>query len=99
MSQIGALLDSMPDDELRREKPLKARLKYGKRNMILAVVDMGVVSNLRFSEADFGGGSRWKLHKHWSIMLLEGLRDRSVNPRDSNCRQAEENIHVRRLAV
>jgi tRNA-splicing endonuclease subunit Sen54 len=61
MSQIGVLLDSMPDDDLRREKPLKARLKYGKRNMILAVVDMGVVSNLRFSEAGFGGGSRWKI--------------------------------------
>jgi tRNA-splicing endonuclease subunit Sen54 len=51
MDQIGALLDSMPDDELPREKPLEALLKHGKRNMILAVVDMGVVSYLRFSEA------------------------------------------------
>jgi hypothetical protein len=39
----------MPDDKLPREKPLEARLKHGKRNMILAVVDMGVVSYLRFS--------------------------------------------------
>ena len=53
MSQIGALLDSILD-ELPREKPLEARLKHGKRNMILAVVDMGVLSYLRFSEAGFG---------------------------------------------
>ena len=56
MTQTEALLDSMPDDELPREKPLEARLKHGNRNMILAVVDMGVVSYLRFSEAGFGGG-------------------------------------------
>jgi tRNA-splicing endonuclease subunit Sen54 len=55
ISEIGTLLDSMPDDELPREKPLEARLKHGKRNVILAVVDMGVVSYLRFSEAAFGG--------------------------------------------
>jgi tRNA-splicing endonuclease subunit Sen54 len=55
MSQIGALLDSMPDDELPREKSLEARLKHGKRSVILAVVDMGVVSYLRFSEAGFRG--------------------------------------------
>ena len=55
MSQIGTLLDSMPDEELPKDKPLEARLKHGKRNVILAVVDMGVVSYLRFSEAAFGG--------------------------------------------
>lgn len=55
MTQIGALLDSMPDDELPKEKPFEARLKHGKRNVMLAVVDMGVVSYLRFSEAAFGG--------------------------------------------
>ena len=58
MTQIGALLDSMPDDELPREKPLEARLKHGKRNVILAVVDMGVVSYLRFSEAGFRARGR-----------------------------------------
>jgi tRNA-splicing endonuclease subunit Sen54 len=57
MSQIGALLDSMPDNELPKEKPPEARLKHGKWNVILAVVDMGVVSYLRFSEAGFGAGS------------------------------------------
>jgi hypothetical protein len=30
----------------------------------------------------------------WSIMLLEGLRDRSVNARDSNYRQAEDSVRV-----
>lgn len=54
MSQIGTLLDSMPDDGLPKEKPVEARLKHGKRNVILAVVDMGVVSYLRFGEAAFG---------------------------------------------
>jgi tRNA-splicing endonuclease subunit Sen54 len=54
MSQLGTLLDSMPDDELPKDKPLEARLKHGRRNVILAVVDMGVVSYLRFSEAAFG---------------------------------------------
>lgn len=68
MSQIGVLLDSMPDDELPREKPLEARLKHGKRNMILAVVDMGVASNLRFSEAGFGGEKSFEnknKKRHW----------------------------------
>ncbi len=55
MEQIGALLGSMPDDELPKERPMEQRLKHGKRNVILAVVDMGVVSYLRFSEAGFGG--------------------------------------------
>ena len=55
MSQIGALLDTMPDDKLPKERQLEARLKHGKRNVILAVVDMGVVSYLRFSEAAIGG--------------------------------------------
>ena len=32
-------------------------------------------------------------------LLWEGLRDRSLNARDSNYRQTEEDIHVRKLAV
>ena len=43
LNQIGALLDSMPLDELPKEKRLEQRLKHGKRNVILGVVDMGVV--------------------------------------------------------
>ena len=68
MTQTEALLDSMPDDELPREKPLEARLKHGNRNMILAVVDMGVVSYLRFSEAGFGGEKLFEnknKKRHW----------------------------------
>ena len=56
MSQITALLDSVPEDRLGREKAgLEQRIKYGRRNVVLAVVDMGVVSYLRMSDAGFGG--------------------------------------------
>ena len=54
MEQMGALLDCMPPDELPRDKRLEQRIKHGKRNVILAVVDTGVVSYLRFSDACFG---------------------------------------------
>jgi tRNA-splicing endonuclease subunit Sen54 len=54
LDQIGALLDSMPLDSLPKEKRLEQRLKHGKRNVILAVVDTGVVSYMRLSDAGFG---------------------------------------------
>jgi tRNA-splicing endonuclease subunit Sen54 len=63
MGQIGALLDSIPDDEPPKDKPLGARLKHGRRSVMLAVVDMGVVSFLRFGEAAFGAE---KLFEHKS---------------------------------
>ena len=53
-AQIGALLDSMPDDELPEGRRIEQRAKHGKRNVILAIVDTGVVSYLRFGEAGFG---------------------------------------------
>jgi tRNA-splicing endonuclease subunit Sen54 len=55
LDQIGALLDSMLPDSLPKEKRLEQRLKHGKRNVILAVVDTGVVSYMRLSDAGFGG--------------------------------------------
>ncbi|ETI21217.1 hypothetical protein G647_07562 [Cladophialophora carrionii CBS 160.54] len=56
LAQIGRLLDSQPEDFLTRDKAgkLETRIKYGKRNVLLAVVDMGVVSYLRLSDACFG---------------------------------------------
>ncbi|KIW64197.1 hypothetical protein PV04_09150 [Phialophora macrospora] len=56
LSQIGPLLDSQPEDSLSRDKAgkLEARIKYGRRNVLLAVVDMGIVSYLRLSDACFG---------------------------------------------
>lgn len=56
LTQIGDLLDSMPDDFVTKDKVgrLEARIKHGKRNVILAVVDVGIVSYLRLSDACFG---------------------------------------------
>lgn len=54
LDQIGALLDSMPPDELPKDKRLEQRLRHGRRNVILAVVDTGVISYLRLSDAGFG---------------------------------------------
>ncbi|KEF53063.1 uncharacterized protein A1O9_10971 [Exophiala aquamarina CBS 119918] len=56
LTQIGGLLDSVPEDSVSKEKVgrLEARIKHGKRNLILAVVDSGIVSYLRLSDACFG---------------------------------------------
>ncbi|EHY52613.1 hypothetical protein ABEF92_004752 [Exophiala dermatitidis] len=59
LTQIGDLLDSQPEDVLSKEKDgagarLEARIKHGRRNVLLAVVDMGVTSYLRLSDACFG---------------------------------------------
>ena len=54
VEQIGALLDTMPFDELPKDKRFEQRIKHGRKNVILAVVDCGVVSYLRFSEASIG---------------------------------------------
>ncbi|KAK7905747.1 tRNA-splicing endonuclease subunit sen54 [Exophiala xenobiotica] len=57
LAEIGDLLDSQPDDALPKEKAgsrLETRIKHGRKNVLLAVVDMGVVSYLRLSDACFG---------------------------------------------
>ncbi|EXJ94228.1 hypothetical protein A1O1_02621 [Capronia coronata CBS 617.96] len=56
LTQIGDLLDSQPEDALSRDKAgrLETRIKHGRRNVLLAVVDMGVISYLRLSDACFG---------------------------------------------
>lgn len=56
LAQLGPLLDSQPDDVLQPEKAgrLENRIKHGRKNVLLAIVDMGVVSYLRLSDACFG---------------------------------------------
>lgn len=53
-TQIGDLLASQPDDLLQNadKKKLETRVKHGRRNVLVAIVDCGIVSYLRFS----GGG-------------------------------------------
>ncbi|KAJ5125647.1 hypothetical protein N7476_010017 [Penicillium atrosanguineum] len=57
LAQIGALLESTLLDPPRGEKMdrlMYMRLRHGYRNIILAVVDQGVTSFLRVSDAAFG---------------------------------------------
>lgn len=57
LSQLGALLESTPLDPPRSEKmdrQLYMRLRHGYRNVILAIVDQGVVSYLRMGDSAFG---------------------------------------------
>lgn len=58
-SQIGDLLSSMPDDALpdASNKRLETRIKYGKKSVLIAVVDSGLVSYMRFSSGGFGPGN------------------------------------------
>ena len=56
-SQLGALLDNTPFHPPRGEKldrQLYLRLRHGYRNVILAIVDQGVVSYLRIADSAFG---------------------------------------------
>lgn len=64
-TQIGELLASMPDDKLENaeRKKLETRIKHGRRSVLLAVVDSGLVSYLRFSGGGFAlgeGRSLWE---------------------------------------
>lgn len=57
LAQLGALLESTPLDPPRGEKMerlLYMRLRHGHRNVVLAVVDQGVVSYLRVADSAFG---------------------------------------------
>ncbi|KAL4902996.1 hypothetical protein BDW74DRAFT_55610 [Aspergillus multicolor] len=54
VSEIWTLLESTPLDPPRPDRQLYVRLKYGYRNVILAVVDQGVVSYLRIADVAFG---------------------------------------------
>ncbi|KAK6440754.1 tRNA-splicing endonuclease subunit sen54 [Oleoguttula sp. CCFEE 5521] len=66
LSQLSALLDTAPYDPPKEAQQLYTKLKQGYRNVILAVVDQGVTSYMRISDAVFG---------------LEKLYDRAVSAR------------------
>lgn len=59
LSQLSRLLASMPPDSLPTDKKMENRLKHGQRNVILAVVDCGIVSYLRV--ADMVSGTEGRL--------------------------------------
>lgn len=54
LQQLDDLLQSVPDDPPPEGRQLYPRLKHGWRNVILAVVDQGVVSFVRVADAGFG---------------------------------------------
>ncbi|KAE8316208.1 tRNA-splicing endonuclease subunit sen54 N-term-domain-containing protein [Aspergillus transmontanensis] len=57
LAQLGTLLESTPLDPPKGEKMernLYMRLRHGYRNVVLAVVDQGVVSYLRVADVAFG---------------------------------------------
>jgi tRNA-splicing endonuclease subunit Sen54 len=56
LKQMTSLLESTPWDPPPQKGPTQTfqRLKHGYRNVILAVVDQGIISYLRLSEAAFG---------------------------------------------
>lgn len=54
LEQLSALMETMPYDPPSETASLYAKLKYGYKNVILAVVDQGVVSYLRIADAAFG---------------------------------------------
>ncbi|CAI7568781.1 unnamed protein product [Penicillium pancosmium] len=57
LAQLGALLESTPLDPPNGEKMKRLvymRLRHGYRNVVMAVVDQGIVSYLRIADAAFG---------------------------------------------
>ncbi|KAL7272798.1 tRNA-splicing endonuclease subunit sen54 [Rhizina undulata] len=56
LSQLSALFDSLPVDDEKAvdNKNVFQRLKDGRRNVVLAVVDSGVTSFIKFSDVGFG---------------------------------------------
>jgi tRNA-splicing endonuclease subunit Sen54 len=63
LEQLSTLLETTPYDPPFETAQLYAKLKYGYKNVILAVVDQGVVSYLRIADAAFG---REKLYERKS---------------------------------
>ena len=54
LAQLSALLETTPYDPPSDAPQLYAKLKHGYKNIILAIVDQGVVSYLRIADAAFG---------------------------------------------
>lgn len=54
LEDLGALLETVPYSPPLESAPFSQKLKNGYKNVILAIVDQGVVSYLRVSDAAFG---------------------------------------------
>lgn len=54
LEQLGDLMNTLPYDPPKPDGQLYQKLKHGYKNVILAIVDQGVVSYLRISDAAFG---------------------------------------------
>ncbi|KAK3069033.1 tRNA-splicing endonuclease subunit sen54 [Teratosphaeriaceae sp. CCFEE 6253] len=60
MQQLSSLMETVPYEPPKSDAQLYQKLKHGYKNVILAVVDQGVVSYLRVMDAAFG---RQKLYE------------------------------------
>ncbi|OCK86449.1 tRNA splicing endonuclease-like protein subunit [Lepidopterella palustris CBS 459.81] len=60
MAELNDLLATTPHDPPSSTGPLYQKLKYGSRNIILAIVDQGIPSYIRIADASFG---EEKLHE------------------------------------
>lgn len=54
LDQLSALFATVPYDPPKQDGQLYQKLKYGYKNVILAIVDQGVTSYLRLVDAGFG---------------------------------------------
>ncbi|TKA82381.1 hypothetical protein B0A55_01426 [Friedmanniomyces simplex] len=54
LQQLSSLLATLPYEPSKTDAQLYQKLKHGYKNVILAIVDQGVVSYLRISDAAFG---------------------------------------------
>jgi tRNA-splicing endonuclease subunit Sen54 len=60
LAQLSALFDSVPVDTAAAGKNIYQKLKDGYRNVIVAVVDFGVTSFLKFADVGFGDETLYK---------------------------------------
>jgi tRNA-splicing endonuclease subunit Sen54 len=54
LQQLSALLDTTPYDPPKEDAQLYVKLRWGWKNVVLAVVDQGITSYLRIGDAVFG---------------------------------------------
>ncbi|EMC91529.1 hypothetical protein BAUCODRAFT_78972 [Baudoinia panamericana UAMH 10762] len=54
LQQLSSLMEAVPYEPPKQDAQLYQKLKHGYKNVILAIVDQGVVSYLRLADAAFG---------------------------------------------
>lgn len=74
LEQISALLETVPYQPPVENAQLFQKLKHGYKSVILAVVDQGVVSYLRFADAAFGREKLYERKSHGSGGKRGGFR-------------------------